>query len=144
MNTLRKVALAILDKMDQLLTSEPARLIGYGAAVVVVLTVKAVEFVKPGLLPQVSFDEAVGMAFTASATVVILVESIRRFVYSPLTYIEDLSDESHAAHEAAHLEEETQRFFDRLRERVAEESQPTTTTVGVGSVRAKGSTDKAN
>ena len=111
MNQLRSLVSAILDKADMFLTTEPARLIGYGAAIVVFLTVQIVGHFKPGVLPQVSFDDAVGMAFAAITTLVILVESIRRFVYAPMTYIEDLSDESAAAHEAAHIEEAIRQHF---------------------------------
>lgn len=117
MNQLRSTVSAILAKVDQLLTSEPARLIGYGAAVVVFLVVQGLGIVKPGLLPPLSFEAAIGDAFAAIATLVILVESIRRFVYSPETYIGDLADESQAAHEAAHLEEDMQKWLDAVRAR---------------------------
>lgn len=138
MNALQKTAQSILDKVDKLLTSEPARMIGYGAAVVVYLTVRVIGELKPGLFPVVGFDEAVGVAFTALASTVILVESIRRFVYSPLTYIEDLSDESQAAHEAAHLEEDLNRLAERvMAERDAQAKQPT--TIAVGSAKPRGS-----
>lgn len=144
MQNIRKLIGAILDKADQLLTSEPARMIGYGAAVVVYLAVRVIGELKPGLVPNVGFDEAVGLAFTALASVVILVESIRRFVYSPLTYIEDLSDEAQAAHEAAHIEEDLRRWKEAIEARQAAEAQPQTQTVQVGSTRAKGATEKAN
>ena len=110
MDSIRTFIMKVLDRADRLLTSEPARMIGYGAAVVVYLVVRALGELKPGLIPAMGFGESVGVAFSALATVVILIESIRRFVYSPLTYIEDLSDESQAAHEAAHLEEDLHRW----------------------------------
>lgn len=148
MNALIALVRKVLDKTDQLLTTEPARLIGYGAAVVVVLAVKAIEFVRPGLIPQVGFNDAVGVAFTAMASLVILVESIRRFVYSPMTYIEDLSDESQFAHEAAHEEEDARRFFDKLRQAAAEDNAakaaPEVQTVNIGSVNPTGSKGQAN
>lgn len=144
MDNIRKVVSAILDKADQLLTSEPARMIGYGAAVLVYLIIRLVGELKPGLVPQVGFEEAVGMAFSALATVVILVESIRRFVYSPLTYIEDLADESQAAHEAAHLEEDLRRWKEAIAAQQAAEAQPQTKTVVVGTAKAGGSGDKSN
>lgn len=99
MDAIRKV----LDKIDALLTTEPARMIGYGAAVIVFLVVQAVGIIRPGLLPQVSFDTAVSDAFAAIALLVLVVESIRRFVYAPQTYIEDLADEYEAGHGEGHL-----------------------------------------
>lgn len=119
-------------------------MIGYAAAVIVVLAAQVIGYIKPGLLPAVSFDEAVGLAFTAIASLVIIVESIRRFVFAPQTYIEDLADESQAAHEAAHIEEDAQRFIENLRAAQAEAVQPKTQTVTVGSAKAANAGDKAN
>jgi hypothetical protein len=116
-NNIRAFVSALLAKVDSFLTTEPARLIGYGAAVVVFLVVQLLGIVKPGLLPALSFEDAIGDAFAAIATLVILVESIRRFVFSPQTYIENLSDEAQAAHEAAHLEEDMQKWLDAVRAR---------------------------
>ena len=141
MDSIRKAALAILDKVDKLLTTEPARLIGYGAAGVVFIVLKVCEAKGLTLFPQASFDEVLGVAFTAIATTVILVESIRRFVFSPQTYIEDLADESQAAHEAAHLEEDMQRLIAAAQ---AQQAKPRTRTVTVGTAKAAGSDDKAN
>ena len=141
MNQLIALARKVLDKTDQLLTTEPARLIGYGAAVVVVITAQVLGHIKPGLLPQVGFNEALGLSLSAIAALVTIVESIRRFVYSPLTYIEDLSDEAHAAHEAAHLEEDLRRWTEAVQ---AEQAKPQTQTVTVGSAQADGSSGKAN
>lgn len=142
MNSIRSIVSSILDKVDTLLTSEPARMIGYGAAVLVYLIVRIVGELKPGLVPQVGFDESVGLAFSAIATLVILVESIRRFVYSPETYISDLSDESQAANEAAHLEEGLRRWADKVAEQQAQ--APKATVVSVGTSQADGSSGKAN
>lgn len=141
-NQLRALASKVLAKMDQLLTTEPARVIGYGAAVVVFLAVQGISYFKPGVLPAVTFDEAIGMAFAAISTLVILIESIRRFVFSPQTYIEDIADESEAAHEAAHIEEEAQRFIEGLRAQQAAAAQPQTKTVTVGSAKAANTSGK--
>ena len=98
MDAIRKV----LDKIDALLTTEPARMIGYGAAVIVFLVVEGIGYIRPGLLPQVSFDTALSLAFAAIAFLVVVVENIRRFVYAPQTYIEDLADEYEAGHDSGH------------------------------------------
>lgn len=88
---LRIVTSALLDKVSNILRSEPARAIGYGAAVVVFLVARVlgergyVEF-------NLSFEESVLAAGAALTVVASVVESIRRFVYSPQTYIEDLAD----------------------------------------------------
>jgi hypothetical protein len=75
-----------LDKAEDLLTQrEPARAIGYGAAIVIVgvsLVSNALGFTR---IPAIDLPTAVGDATIAIATVVGLVESIRRFVYSPAT-----------------------------------------------------------
>lgn len=136
----------LLDKADQLLTTEPARMIGYGAAIAIFLVLRVVGEVRPGLVPVMSFEETIGLAFTALATVTILVESIRRFVYSPLTYIEDLSDESQAAHEAAHLEEDLHRWKAAIEAEVAAQRAEAaqTRTVNIGTVTPEGSTGKVN
>ena len=144
MDSIRTFIMKVLDKADTLLTSEPARMIGYGAAVIVYLVIRALGELKPGLIPPMSFEESVGVAFSALATTVILIESIRRFVYSPLTYIEDLSDESQAAHEAAHLEEDLHRWQERIAAQAAEAAKPQTQTVVVGSAAAKGSKGEVN
>jgi hypothetical protein len=130
-NALRATVQSILDKVDQLLTTEPARMIGYGAAVVLFLAVQLIGIVRPGLLPPVSFDAAVGDAFAAIATLVILVESIRRFVFSPQTYIEDLADESDAAHEAAHMEDDLRRWAEAVK---AQQDAPQKVAIPVGTV----------
>jgi hypothetical protein len=69
---------AILDKARAMLSGEPARAIGYGAAVVVYLVAKA-----SGAIADVPLDQAVLQTTSAIAVVVSVIESIRRFVYSP-------------------------------------------------------------
>jgi hypothetical protein len=143
-NSIRSFVSALLDKVDLLLTSEPARLIGYGAAVIVYLVARVLA--DRGYLDvQLSFDQSIGAAFGAIATLVILVESIRRFVYAPTTYIEDLSDESEAAHELAHMEEDLARWKAAAQAAQAEQSKPKTSrTVVVGSAKADGSGELSN
>ena len=147
-NQLRTAALAILDKVDTLLKTEPARLIGYGAAVVVVLAAQVIGHFKPGVLPNIGFDEALGLTAAAITFMVVVVEAIRRAVYSPQTFIEELSDEWKSGHESAHAEEDAQRLLDEFmarRQAAAEAAvQPKTQTVAVGSTKAKGSGDKSN
>jgi hypothetical protein len=79
------VGRAILDKADALLQGEPARAIGYGAALVIVgasLASNALGFTR---IPAVDLPTAVGLAATAIVTVTGVIESIRKFVYSPAT-----------------------------------------------------------
>ena len=121
MNQLRAFVFALLDKVDVLLTTEPARAIGYGAAVIVFLVVQVLS--SRGVLPAMTFDQSVTLAFSAIASTVIIVESIRRFVYSPMTYIEDIADEAAAAHEAAHIEEEMAAWVAAVQARRAADSQ---------------------
>ena len=139
----RNVSLAILDKVRVLLSTEPARMIGYGAAVVVYLTVRLVGELRPGIFPVIGFDEAVTVTLTALASVLVIVESIRRFVFSPQTYIEDLSDEAEAAHEAAHIEEDARRMVQALRRaaleaEAAEAEQPGIPVAPAPKVSTKG------
>lgn len=115
---------SVLDKVEVLLTTEPARLIGYGAAVVIVIVAQVLGHFRPGLLPEVSFDEAAGAAFLAISLLVVVVESIRHYVYAPQTYIEDLSDENHQGHLEAHAEEEFRRTLDAIAERQAAKAKP--------------------
>ena len=141
MNQLRALALAILDKVDQLLTTEPARLIGYGAAVVLTVTVEVLN--ARGITrfgTDLTFDQAIGLAFGAIGFTVTVVESIRRFVYAPMTYIEDLSDTAMAAHEDAHFEEELSRAITAARV----SRTPETTVVSVGSATSNDATGKVN
>jgi hypothetical protein len=71
---------AVLDIARTLLTGEPARAIGYGAAVVIYLVAKVV-----GVIPDQTFDQAVVEAVAAMAIVASVVETIRHYVYSPAT-----------------------------------------------------------
>jgi TRAP-type C4-dicarboxylate transport system permease small subunit len=75
----------LLDKADMLLKGEPARAIGYGAALVIVgvsLASNALGFTR---IPAVDLPTAVTDATFAIGTVVGLIESIRHFVYSQNT-----------------------------------------------------------
>lgn len=145
---LRTFVSALLDKVDLLLKGEPARLIMYGAALVVFIVIQVLNargITRLGA--NLSFDEALGVTAGSLALVVAVTESVRRFVYSPQTYIEDLSDEAHIAHEAAHLEEDLARQVEAAAQRREAElaaKQPTKRAVAVGTVKADGSGDKSN
>lgn len=137
--TLRSTVSAFLDKVSSLLQSEPARLIGYGAAVVIYLAARILA--DKGILDvQLTFDQSITAAVAAIAVLVGIVESIRRFVYSPLTYIEDLADEYASGHEQAHFEEEMKRAFAEAVENVKTRKR----TVAVGTAKAAGAKDSAN
>jgi hypothetical protein len=138
--SLRTLVTTFLDKVDLLLKGEPARAIGYGAAAVIFIVVQLLNARGISLFPGITFEQAVIDSFAALAVLVSIIESIRHFVYSPQTYIEDLSDEAEAAHEVAHLEEEFRRMLDAAQERQA--AKPKRTTVTVGSTKASGSGDK--
>lgn len=69
----------ILDRVSTVLTGEPARVIGYGGAVVVYIVARAT------VIPDVSFEDAIVQVTAAAAIVATFVESIRRIVYSPNT-----------------------------------------------------------
>lgn len=71
---------AILDKVRDLLRGEPARAIGYGAAVVIYLVALAFD-----RIPDMTLDAALVSATAAIVTVGSVIETIRRFVYSPVT-----------------------------------------------------------
>lgn len=135
-----KLLQTLLYKVDKLLTTEPARVIGYGAAVVVYLVARVLAARGYIDLPM-TFEQSIGAAFAAISTLVIVIESIRRFVYSPQTYIEELSDEWQNGHDAAHAEEDLRQWLDAVRAQHAEEQKQ---VVSVGSTRAKGATDKTN
>lgn len=139
---LQATALRILDTIRALLTREPARLIGYGSAGVIYLAARFLAD-KGYLDVPMTFDQSLTAALAAMTTLVIIVESIRRFVYSPQTYIEDLADESAAAHEAAHLEEEFKAWLEAIK---AEQAQKASKKVAVvGTAKPAGSkTDAAN
>lgn len=70
----------LLDSARRLLTGEPARVIGYGAAVVIYLVAKAL-----GSIPDQSFDVAILSATAGAAVVASVVETIRHYVFSPNT-----------------------------------------------------------
>ena len=147
-NQLRKAVSAILAKVSQLLQTEPARAIGYGAAVVVYLVARVLSdrgYVQFNL----SFEDSIIAAAAALTLVAGVVESIRRFVYSPQTYIEDLADEFELAIQQGHFEahaEDAMRaaFEEAMRAAEAEASQPSTRTVTVGTAKADGTGDKVN
>ena len=117
---------AILEKARSLLLGNPARAIGYGAAVVIWLVVRlanelGVQF------GELSFEASVAAAFAAITVLVTVIEGIRKFVYSPQTYIEDLADEWQAGHDAAHFE---QMVIERMESMLANE-RPAVVPIGV-------------
>lgn len=70
----------LLDKAEESLTGEPARFIGYGAAIVVVavtLVSNALGFTR---LPAVDLPTALVLTGAATATVVTVIERIRSLV----------------------------------------------------------------
>lgn len=73
----------ILDKARDLLRGEPARAIGYGAAAVIYLVALAFE-----RIPDMSPEDALVSATAAITVVAGVIETIRRFVYSPNTVSE--------------------------------------------------------
>lgn len=108
--SLQNTVTAFLDRVRQLLTSEPARLIGYGSAIVIYLVANFLA--SKGIIDvKLSFEDSIVTALAAMSVLVGIVEAIRRAVYSPATYIEDLADEAKNAHEAAHREIELQNWF---------------------------------
>lgn len=137
MNQLRSVVSAFLDKVSLILKSEPARAIGYGAAAVVFLVGKVLAdrgYVQFNL----SFEDSVITALAAMTLVGSVVESIRRFVYSPQTYIEDLADE---------FQQEAMRadfWFSAFEQAIAEQQSKRKRTVPVGTPKAGGSGDLSN
>jgi len=70
----------VLDKVEDIINGEPARVIGYGGAVIIYLVAKAVRFI-PDQTPEMALTQA-GSALLFVGT---LVESIRHSVYSPNT-----------------------------------------------------------
>ena len=70
----------ILDKVAELGTGEPARIIGYGGAVVIYIVAKV-----SGAIPDQTPEEALALAGAELAVVASFVESIRHFVFSPNT-----------------------------------------------------------
>lgn len=87
---------ALLDQARVLLQGEPARLIGYGAAVVVVLVVaiaNALGFTRFGA--NIDLGTALGLTTLAIGSLVGLIETIRRYVYSPNT-VQRIAEQSAA------------------------------------------------
>lgn len=77
-----------LDKAEVLLTEkEPARAIGYGAALIVFAIAKV-----SGAIPDQSLDESLALGAAAVLSTTAIVESIRRFVYSPATVFDLLAE----------------------------------------------------
>lgn len=144
---LRTLVQTVLGKAAQLLDSEPARVIGYGAAVVVYLVARVMAD-RGYLAIPLTFDESIGAAFAAITTLVIVIEAIRRFVYSPLTYIEDLADEAvnaHiAGHEAGHDHAEMEQAVRAFVEHAEAAAEEETIKVPVGSPKAAGAGDRKN
>lgn len=68
------------DAIEKLLQGETARVIGYGAGVVIYIVAKLF-----GAIPDVPFDQAVIQAGTAAGVLVAIIESIRHYVFSPAT-----------------------------------------------------------
>jgi len=73
-------ARSVLDAAARLLQGEPLRAIGYGAAVVVFLVANA-----SGRFADLTFDESLNIALAAITTLIGIIETARRFVYSPNT-----------------------------------------------------------
>lgn len=66
---------ALADSVSASLSGEPARVIGYGSAVVIYIVAKA-----SGKIADVSFDVAISQAAAAIVLVGGVVETIRRYV----------------------------------------------------------------
>lgn len=73
----------LLDKVDSILKGEPARIIGYGAAVVIYLVAKA-----SGNIADQTPEQALVSATAGIVSVVGVIESIRHFVFSPASVAE--------------------------------------------------------
>jgi hypothetical protein len=133
--SIRALVSAVLAKADTLLTTEPARLIGYGAGVVIFLVVQVLN--ARGITrfgSDLTFDQSLGLSFGAIVILTSVVESIRRFVYSPFTYVSDLAIEGEFQHEMAHAEED----FNRAMAESEQAPKPRTMTIPVGSVPQDG------
>lgn len=84
---------SILDKASTLLQGEPARAIGYGSALVVVGVIyvaNALGYTRFGA--NMDIPTALGLTTGAILTVGAVIESIRKFVYSPATVADLLSE----------------------------------------------------
>lgn len=73
---------ALLDKADSILKGEPARIIGYGAAVVIYLVAKA-----SGNIADQTPEQALVSGVAGVTTLISVVETIRHFVYSQPTVV---------------------------------------------------------
>lgn len=71
---------AIADRLTLILQGEPLRAISYGAAAVIYFTARAL-----GAVEDVSFEAALVQAGAAAAILVSVVETARRYVFSPNT-----------------------------------------------------------
>lgn len=71
-------ATGVLDKADSILKGEPARIIGYGAAVVIYLVAKA-----SGHIADQTPEQALVSGVAGVTTLIGVIESIRHFVFSP-------------------------------------------------------------
>lgn len=104
MDNIRAVVDIFLAKVEHLLTTNPVRMIGYGSAVVVFIAAKVLS--DAGYTRyDITFEQAMGLTAASVAFVTLVVESARRFVYSPQTYIEDLADQWSRGHAEAHVEQ---------------------------------------
>lgn len=83
MQNILDIVRRVLDGSRNLLQGEPLRAIGYGAAVVIFLVTNA-----SGRFEDIPFDTAVTLAFGAATTLVGIIETARRYVYSPATVAE--------------------------------------------------------
>jgi len=115
-DNVRTSLLAVLDKVRYLLTAEPARMIGYGAAIAIFLIVQLLNALGFTRFPLITLEQSIAMAGAAIVFLVPIVEGIRRFVYSPQTYIEDLADEYQNGHDLAHLEQAMALIQERIRQ----------------------------
>jgi hypothetical protein len=76
----------LVDAADRLLQGEPARFIGYGAALVIVGVVAVANQVGVTRFGEnVDLGTSLGLATAAIVTVTGVIESIRKFVFSPAT-----------------------------------------------------------
>lgn len=80
MESILNAVRSLLDVLGRLLSGEPARLIGYGAAVIVYIVARVSK-----TLPDVSLDQALIQVAAVIALAASVVETIRHYVYSPAT-----------------------------------------------------------
>lgn len=91
----------LLDSAEAALSGEPARAIGYGAALVIVGVValaNSLGFTRFG--SNLDLPTALGLAGVATTTLVTVIEGIRRSVYSPKTVAEVAADNFEAGLQA--------------------------------------------